>query len=310
MTALRVATRASELALAQARQVADLLERALGRRAELVPIKTEGDRLASVSLAKLGGKGLFVKEIQDALRGGRAEFAVHSVKDLPAELPAELALVAFPERADPRDALVARERGATLATLRRGARVGTGSLRRAAQLRALRPDLEIAPLRGNVPTRLRKLESEGLDAVVLACAGLDRLGMAERIDERLPPESLLPAVGQGALALEARRDGALARDAEAITHRATAERVAAERAVLVRLGADCNVPLAAYAEPSARGGLRLRALLAAGDGARILRAEVEGPPAEAARLGERAAESILRAGGEALLAQLRAEAQA
>ena len=308
MTALRVATRTSELALAQARQVADQLERALGRPAELVPIKTEGDRLASVSLDKLGGKGLFVREIQDALLDGRADFAVHSAKDLPAALPPELALVAFPERADPRDALIARDRGATLATLRVGARVGTGSLRRAAQLRARRPDLEIVPLRGNVPTRLRKLASEGLDAVVLACAGLERLGLAERIDERLSPEILLPAAGQGALALEARRDSALAREAGAISHPATAERVAAERGVLVRLGADCNVPLAAYAELTARGTLRLRALLAASDGARILRAEVEGPPAEAALLGARAAEAILQGGGEVLLAQLRAEA--
>ncbi len=310
MTALRVATRASELALAQARQVADLLERALGRRVELLPLKTEGDRLVSVSLAKQGGKGLFVKEIEDALLDGRADFAVHSAKDLPAILPAELALVAFPERADPRVALIARERGTTLAKLRAGARVGTGSLRRAAQLRAHRPDLEIAPLRGNVPTRLRKLASEGLDAVVLACAGLERLELAERIDERLAPEIVLPAVGQGVLAVEARRDGELARAAAAITHPATAQRVTAERAVLTRLGADCNVPLAAYAEFTARGTLRLRALLAASDGSRSLRAVLEGPPAEAAQLGARAAEAILRGGGEALLAELRAEALA
>jgi hydroxymethylbilane synthase len=310
MTALRVATRASELALAQAREVAGLLERALGRQVELLPLKTEGDRLDSVSLARRGGKGLFVKEIEDALLDGRADFAVHSAKDLPAVLPEELALVAFPERADPRDALVGRERGVTLATLRAGARVGTGSLRRAAQLQARRPDLEIAPLRGNVPTRLRKLASEGLDAVVLACAGLERLALAERIDERLAPEILLPAVGQGVLAVEARRDGELARAAAAITHRATQDRVTAERAVLTRLGADCNVPLAAYAELTARGTLHLRALLAASDGARCLRAEVEGPRSEAARLGTRAAETILQDGGEALLAQLRAEALA
>ncbi len=310
MTVLRVATRASELALAQARGVAAQLERALGRRVELLPLKTEGDRLASVSLAKLGGKGLFVKEIEEALLDGRAEFAVHSAKDLPAELPRELALVAFPERADARDALVARERGATLATLRLGARVGTGSVRRAAQLRAHRPDLEIVPLRGNVPTRLRKLESEALDAVVLACAGLDRLGLAERIDERIAPEILLPAVGQGVLALEARREGALARESSAITHAATEVCVTAERAVLVRLGADCNVPLGAFAEHTPRGTLRLRALLAASDGARLLRAELEGAPEEAVALGTRAAEQILREGGRELLAQLRAEALA
>ena len=307
MTALRIATRASELALAQAREVAGLLERALGRPAELLPIKTEGDRLASVSLSRVGGKGLFVKEIEDALLEGRADFAVHSAKDLPAVLPPELELVAFPEREDPRDALVARQRGASLAALPAGARVGTGSLRRAAQLRARRPDLEIAPIRGNVPTRLRKLESEGLDAVVVACAGLARLGLAERIDERLAPELMLPAVGQGVLAVEARRGSELARAAGAITHRATAERIAAERGVLTRLGADCNVPLAALAEHTPRGSLRLRALLAASDGAHILRAELEGAPAEAAQLGVRAAEAILREGGEALLAELRAE---
>jgi hydroxymethylbilane synthase len=187
--------------------------------------------------------------------------------------------------------------------------VGTGSLRRAAQLQARRPDLEIAPLRGNVPTRLRKLASEELDAVVLACAGLERLGLAQRIDERLAPEIMLPAVGQGVLAVEARRDGELASAAGAISHRATAERVTAERAVLIRLGADCNVPLAAYAEHTSRGTLRLRALLAARNGLRVLRAEVEGPPAEAARLGVRAAEVILQSGGEALLAELRAEAR-
>jgi len=310
MTVLRVATRASELALAQARGVAEQLARALGRRVELLPLKTEGDRLASVSLAKLGGKGLFVKEIEEALLDGRADLAVHSAKDLPAGLPPELALVAFPERADARDALVARERGATLATLRVGARVGTGSVRRASQLRAHRSDLEIVPLRGNVPTRLRKLESENLDAVVLACAGLERLGLAERIDERIAPEILLPAVGQGVLALEARRDAGLAREAVAIGHPATQECVLAERAVLVRLGADCNVPLAAHAQHTPRGTLRLRALLAASDGARILRVELEGAPGDAAALGVRAAEQILRDGGQELLAQLRAGALA
>jgi len=308
--ALRVATRASELALAQARFVADALERALGRRAELLPLKTEGDRQASVSLAKLGGKGLFVKEIEDALLDGRADFAVHSAKDLPAVLPEPLALVAFPARADARDALVCRERGATLATLRRGARVGTGSVRRAAQLRALRPDLAIVPLRGNVPTRLRRLASEDLDAVVLACAGLERLGLAERIDERIAPESMLPAVGQGVLALEARRDDPLARAAAAIGDETTQVCVTAERGVLAALGADCNVPLGAYAQLAPDGRLRLRALLATSDGGRLLRAELEGGPGDAAALGARAAQQLLRAGGDALLAQLRAEASA
>ncbi|GAF99253.1 unnamed protein product, partial [marine sediment metagenome] len=227
--------------------------------------------------------------------------------DLPAALPEGLELVAFPERADARDALVTRERGATLESLPRGARVGTGSVRRMAQLRALRPDLEVVPLRGNVPTRLRKLESENLDAVILACAGLERLGLADRIDERLAPEVMLPAVAQGILAIEGRAGDAIARDAAALGHAATAAQAAAERGVLVRLEADCNVPLGAYAEASATG-LRLRALLAAVEGDRMARAEAEAAVDEAGALGERVADALLASGGAALLAELRAGA--
>ena len=216
MSTVRLATRTSDLALTQARLVAGMLEARLGVATELVRLQTTGDRIQSVSLAKLGGKGLFVKEIEEALLEHRADLAVHSAKDLPAALPEGLELVAFPERADPRDALVARERGATLESLPRGARVGTGSVRRMAQLRALRPDLEVVPLRGNVPTRLRKLESENLDAVILACAGLERLGLADRIDERLAPEAMLPAVTQGILAIEGRAGDAIARAAAAL----------------------------------------------------------------------------------------------
>jgi hydroxymethylbilane synthase len=304
MSRVRIATRASELALAQTRLVAAMLERALGVATELVPLTTTGDRLADASLAKLGGKGLFVKEIEEALLAGRADLAVHSAKDLPARVHADLELVAFPEQADPRDALVGRQRGAALDRLRHGARIGTGSVRRGAQLRALRPDLEIVPLRGNVPTRLRKLESESLDAVVLACAGLERLGLGARIDERIPPERMLPAVAQGVLALEARRGCPLGRDARALEHADTARRVAAERALLARLDADCNVPLAALAEP-AGAGLRLRALLASTDGTRCLRADGEAPALGAAELGESVADELLARGGRELLAALR-----
>jgi len=307
MTRVRVATRASELALAQARLVASQLERALRVAVELVPLSTQGDRLKDVSLAKVGGKGLFVKEIEAALLDGRADLAVHSAKDLPAELHPDLALVALPERADPRDALAARVRGQGLDALARGARVGTGSLRRAAQLRALRPDLEVVPLRGNVPTRLRRLEAEGLDAVVLACAGLERLGLAERIDERLAPERMLPAVAQGALAIEGRRGDALARDAEALDHAPTSCCVAAERGCLARLGADCFVPLAAFAELEG-GAVRLRALLAAPDASKLLRAGGAAPAGSAAALGASVAERLLADGGHALLAALRDDA--
>jgi len=307
MTRVRVATRASELALAQARLVAAQLEAALGVAVELVPLSTTGDRIQSISLAQVGGKGLFVKEIEEALLDGRADLAVHSAKDLPAEIHPDLLLVAFPERADPRDALVTRVRGQTLDALAHGARVGTGSVRRTAQLRAARPDLEVVPLRGNLGTRLRRLESEGLDAVVLACAGLDRLGLAERIDERLAPERMLPAVAQGTLAIEGRRGDSLARDAAALDHAATAVRVAAERGCLARLGADCFVPLAALAE-TAGGVVRLRALLAAPDGGRVLRVHGEAPAGEAAGLGAGLAERLLAEGGRELLAALRSGA--
>ncbi len=308
MTTARIATRASDLALCQARMVARRIERELGVRVEILPLQTTGDRLLDVSLAALGGKGLFVKEIEEALLDGRADLAVHSAKDLPAATPPGLELVAFPERVDPRDALVARERGATVDALPRGARVGTGSLRRSAQLRSYRPDLQIVPLRGNVPTRLRKLEEEDLDAVLLACAGLERLGLAARIDERIAPEIVLPAVGQGSLALEARSDHPLARDLAALSHELTATRVAAERAFLIGLGGDCSVPLAAFAEAAEGEAVRLRALLAASDGGRILRHQAQAPADDAKGLGARAAAEIRAKGGDELLAALRAEA--
>jgi hydroxymethylbilane synthase len=308
MSRVRIATRASDLALAQAGLVAGMLEETLGVETELLPMKTTGDRLLG-SLAKVGGKGLFVKEVEEALLEGRADLAVHSGKDLPAALPEALALVAFPERADPRDALVAGGSGATLAGLARGARVGTGSLRRTAQLRALRPDLEVVPLRGNVPTRIRKRYEQGLDGVLLACAGLERLDLDTHIDERISTGEMLPAVAQGIIVIEGRRADPLARDAAALTHPATAIQAAAERGVLERLEADCNVPLAAFAELDG-SRLRLRALLAHPSGRRLLRAEGEAAPDEAAALGTRVAEDLLKDGGEALLAELRAEAEA
>jgi len=300
MTRLRIATRASQLALAQARAVAELAHSALGVDSELVALETTGDRLQHASLAELGGKGLFAKEIQEALLDGRADAAVHSAKDLPGRTHPELALVAFPERADARDALVGRARGVRLDALARGARVGTGSVRRGAQLRARRPDLEIVPLRGNVPTRLRKLEEQNLDAIVLACAGLERLGLGDRIDERLDPDVMLPAVAQGAIAIECRRGGALADDLRRLSHAATAVCVTAERAFLTRLGGDCTVPLAAYAERVPQG-LRLRALLASHDGRQIFREAREVPEAQAESVGVALAEAVLAAGGAALL---------
>jgi len=307
---IRIATRRSELARLQAEGVARAIEAALGVGTELVPLQTTGDRFKRARLADLGGKGLFIKEIEEALLERRADVAVHSGKDLPAELPAELALVAFPERADPRDALVCRKRGMGFADLPRGARVGTGSTRRTAQLRHARPDLDVVFLRGNVPTRIRKIETEGLDAVVLACAGMDRLGLGERVDERLAPEILLPAVTQGQLAVQVRADDPLARDLVALDHPASALRARAERAFLERLEGDCFVPLAVLAECDDEGesdgaALRVRGLVAAPDGSRTASAETRG--ADPARAGTEVAEAVLARGGAEILAALREE---
>jgi hydroxymethylbilane synthase len=308
VSAIRLATRGSDLALTQSRWVASRIECELGVDVTLVPIQTTGDRIQDVSLAKVGGKGLFVKEIEEALLEGRADIAVHSAKDLPAAVPDGLAFVAFPERADPRDALAGREPGATLADLAEGARVGTGSVRRIALLRARRPDLEIVPLRGNVPTRLRKLEEQGLDAVVLASAGLDRLGLSDRIGERISTDAMLPAVAQGILAIEGRVDDPISRDVAALSCSDAAASAAAERAFLIGLSGDCTVPLAALAEPGGDDGLRLRALLASPDGSRVLTHEVATTVAAGAAAGAAAAAAILGAGGDAILASLHDEA--
>jgi hydroxymethylbilane synthase len=307
VTTIRIATRGSDLALVQARYVAARIENELGASTEIVLVKTTGDRIQSVSLAKIGGKGLFVKEIEEALTDGRADVAVHSAKDLPAVLADGLALAAFPQRADFRDALVARKAGATLSALGAGARVGTGSARRAAQLKTNRADLEIVPLRGNVPTRLRKLVEQELDAVILACAGLDRLGFGDQIAERISPDLMLPAVAQGALALEARSGEALCDDLAALDDAQTARSVTAERGFLARLGADCTVPVACLAEDAADGMLWLRGLVAAVDGSRVVRGELEVAADEAASGGSQLAERILASGGEAILAEIRSE---
>ena len=307
MTTIRIATRASDLALVQARTVAAQIESKLGASTEIVPVKTTGDRLQGVSLAKIGGKGLFVKEIEEALTEGRADLAVHSAKDLPAVIADGLVLAAFPERADCRDALVARESGMTMAALGAGARVGTGSARRTAQLKAHRADLEIVPLRGNVPTRLRKLVEQELDAVILACAGLDRLGLGDQIEERISPDAMLPAVAQGALAIQARSGEALCDDLAALDHAQTASDVSAERGFLARLGADCTVPVACLAQRREDGMLWLRGFVAAEDGSRSVSGELEVAAGEAVSGGARLAERILASGGEDILAKIRSE---
>ena len=262
---------------------------------EVVPIRTSGDHLASVSLAEVGGKGLFVKEIEEALRDARVEVAVHSLKDLPSEVTKGLVLAAFPEREDPRDVLVRRAPGG-FEQLREGAAVGTSSPRRRALALAARPDLKIEPIRGNVDTRLRKLDTEHLDALILAAAGLRRLALTPAHATPLAPDVFVPAVGQGVLALEARADDARTLAAlRVLDHRPTRTCATAERAFLARLGASCVTPMAAHARLDG-ATLRMDAVVASEDGRRVLRAAVTGAAETAAALGRRLADDLFARG--------------
>jgi hydroxymethylbilane synthase len=298
---IRIGTRASALALAQAREVAEALG-ARGVESEVVAMRTDGDRLATASLAQVGGKGLFVREIEEALLASRLDVAVHSLKDLPAELPAGLCLAALPPRADPRDVLLSRG-GKRLLDLAPGAVVGTSSPRRRALVRAARPDLAVEPMRGNVDTRLRKLESGACDAVVLAAAGLSRLGIEFRHAEILDPDDFVPAVGQGVLAVQARSGDARTLAAlAALDDPATRACATAERAFLAALGASCNSPLAAHAVVLPGGEhVRLTALVASDDGRAVLRSRAEGALGEAAALGRGLADDLLARGATALV---------
>jgi hydroxymethylbilane synthase len=273
MSRLTYATRRSPLALAQCRAfVAKLVERHPGLELAELLVVTTGDKVQDRPLSEIGGKGLFVKEIEEALLLSRADLAVHSIKDVPGVLPRGLVIACVPAREDPRDVLCAPEHK-TLSALPRGARVGTGSLRRKLSILSVRPDLDVVPVRGNVDTRLRKLESHELAAIVLARAGLVRLGLEDQATEVLPPEVSLPAVGQGALGIEIREDDVAVRALLSAVHdRDTGLAVAAERGVLVSLGGDCKTPLAAFAERNA-GGMRLRAFIADPDGSRVRRAD-------------------------------------
>jgi hydroxymethylbilane synthase len=299
---VRIATRKSPLALWQAEHVAARLVAAHpGLSVPLLPMLTEGDRISG-ALATAGGKGLFIKELETALLDGRADIAVHSMKDMPAELPAGLIIGAALERADPRDAFVSTSH-LKLAALPSGARVGTSSLRRRSQLRHLRPDLEIVVLRGNVETRLRKLDAGAFDAIVLATAGLERLGLAARIRERLSPEQMLPAVGQGVIGIECRDDAEIRAVLRPLEHAPTRSCLAAERAFSARLGGSCQSPIAAFAELDGER-LRLRGLVGSPDGLKIFADAIEGSAAVAASLGTRLGERVLAAGAEALLLSL------
>lgn len=302
MDTLKIATRGSKLALWQANHVKDSLEAARpGLTVDLVPIKTRGDKIIDRPLAEVGGKALFVKEIQQALYDGVADVAVHSMKDVPAEQAPGLIMAATSVRADPRDALCTRD-GGGLDSVARGATIGTASMRRMCQLKAARPDLVIESLRGNVPTRLARLDAGDFDAVVLAAAGLDRLGFADRIGERMSVELSLPAVGQGVLGIETRADddGVIELVRRALHDPATGRRVAAERAFLAGVGGSCQTPLAGYA--TGDDTLELSALVGEPDGSTILREVRSGPASDAEALGTEVAEALLARGAGDIIA--------
>ena len=298
---LVIGTRGSKLALWQAGWVhARLRQLEPGLSVSLKQIKTTGDKILDTPLATIGGKGLFVKEIEDALLRGEIDLAVHSMKDVPTRLPEGLEILSIPEREDPRDALISRD-GVTLDRLAAGARIGTSSLRRQAQLLHVRPDLSIQMLRGNLDTRLHKLEAGEYDGIILAAAGLCRLGWADRVTEYLSPDVCLPAIGQGALALEGRADDAFVRElAGRMEHRPTRIAVTAERALLERLEGGCQVPIAAHATIE-NDVLSMSALVAGVTGRRLVRDSIQGPATEAHTLGIRLAERLLERGGGEIL---------
>jgi hydroxymethylbilane synthase len=298
---IKVGTRGSKLALSQTNFVAAGLKKAAPEiDIEVCVIKTKGDLMQDVSLLQIGGQGVFVKEIEEALLSGSIDLAVHSMKDVPGEIPEELIFPAILQREDVRDVLVTRGR-VKFEFLPKGAKIGTGSQRRGAQIKSFMPDVEIVPLRGNIDTRLKKIETENLTGVVLAAAGLKRLGYGEVITQFLPTEIMLPAVGQGALGVQVRKsDAALAELCARLNHNTTAAEVTAERAYLQALGGGCRLPIAAYGLMEGRR-LTLEGLLASPNGAEVLRDKVWGEPGEAEALGRRLADMILEKGGRRLL---------
>jgi hydroxymethylbilane synthase len=298
---ITIGTRGSRLALWQAEWVRAQIERRFpGTAVALSVIKTQGDRILDVPLAQVGGKGLFVKEIESALLDGRVDLAVHSMKDMPAEVPEGLAIGAVPERETATDVLISRG-GVPLREIEPGGVIGTSSLRRAAQIRHLRPDLTVVPLRGNVETRLAKLDGGGLAGIVLATAGLKRLGLAERASEHLPVDVMLPAVGQGALCIEVRRDDpVIGPIAAALDHRDSRLAVSAERAFLRRLQGGCQVPIAGHARIEGPQ-LELAGLVAGVDGTPFVADRLSGPAETAETIGMALAEILLGRGADEIL---------
>ncbi len=300
MRILRIGTRGSLLAKWQAESIRKKLFAATGMEAETIIIKTRGDKMQQAPLTQIGGKGIFIKELEEALLEESIDLAVHSVKDVPTEIPSRLMFPAVCRRDDVRDCLV----GSTLANLRDGARVGTSSLRRQAQLRHLRPDLDLRDLRGNVDTRLRKVESGEYEAVMVAKAGLDRLGLSQRISEILAPDVCMPAVGQGAIALECRLKDTEAGDLVApLDDAETRAAIIAERALLSALHGGCQVPLGAWARIE-RGELVLEACVCSVDGSQYIKQRATAPAEQAAQLGEHMARVLVEAGAQSILEEV------
>ncbi len=300
MARLRIGSRGSQLALWQANHIASLL-RGRGHAVEIEIIKTTGDKITDVALAKVGTKGMFTKEIEEALAESRVDLAVHSLKDLPTEISAEFEIATITQREDPRDVFCSRQ-FAKIEQLPQRARIGTSSLRRQAQLRALRPDLQIEPLRGNVDTRLRKLESGEFDAVILAAAGLNRLGKTELVKQIIPAEIMCPAAGQGALAVEIRAGDAITRQSIAFLDDAAARSTTTcERALLNKLGGGCQVPIGAFAQTDG-SRLHLDAVVARPDGSKVLRESRDGD--DPIELGTDVGEALLRRGADAILEEV------
>jgi|SRR5579875_1709778 len=294
---LTIGSRGSQLALWQARHVAERLS-ALGVSTRVEIIKTTGDHLQTASLAQAGGKGLFTKEIEEALLEGAIDLAVHSLKDLPTEMPAGLSIAAIPEREDPRDAIL----GQRLHELPHGARVGTSSGRRAAQLRLLRPDLTVEPIRGNVDTRIRKLKEGQYDAIVLASAGLRRLGLEREIAEVFDTEQICPAPGQGALAVQTREQDAACRWCGELNHEPSRQAVGCERAVLTALGGGCQLPMGAFAEVR-RNALEVFAVVLSPDGSRHVQSRKTGALSAAEDLGRAVGNDLIAKGARSILAE-------
>jgi hydroxymethylbilane synthase len=298
---LKIGTRGSKLASTQTNFVAEKIKKMMPEaNIEICVIKTSGDIMQDVSLLKIGGQGVFVKELEEALLSCKIDLAVHSMKDVPGETPDGLMFAAILPREDVRDVLVARS-NIKMEFMPRGAKIGTGSQRRGAQIKAMLPDINIVPLRGNIDTRLKKIETENLTGVILAAAGMKRMGLAGRITQFLPVETMLPAVGQGALGLQIRRDDtALAKACAGLNDATTAAEVSAERSFLRALGGGCRLPIAALGKLDGRG-LSLEGMVAAPNGSTMIREKINGAKEEAEELGKKLAEIILEKGGRRLL---------